>query len=59
MGNCAWRTCRNFRQTADLSLHIAASETDIEKNIREVLDKLLRFLELRNFSLLQFNIIEF
>ena len=36
---------RNFRQTAELSLHISASETDIEKRIREVLDKFLDYLK--------------
>ena len=31
---------KNFRQTAEWNLHISASKVDIEKWIREVLDKL-------------------
>ena len=32
----------NFRQTAELSLHISASKTDIKKRIRRLLDNFLK-----------------
>ena len=38
------RTCRNFRQSAELSLYISASEADIKKMIKEILDKLSEIL---------------